>query len=219
MGDGLSVMTGGKGFGVSCRIPESEGRHHATNSCRIEGFGLQRGVIACATSCETQKLSVIETSDQEIVSAVKAIERLGGGFVAVLDYYTIEAVKLDAAACMSSKSWEKVRDISLECNDAVHNILGSKMEAPFMIASFVELVAVPDLGLTELGLIDSKTQGPINVVLSNEDREFQPVSSISSSKSIKVCCRCPSHAHDIHRLMDSSSLELLEYMSVIHIYY
>jgi adenine deaminase len=182
-------------------------RHHGTRNCGIgfvRGFGLQRGAIACTTNCENQNLVIISTSDDETAGAVRAITNLGGGFVAVLAGEIIGSVRLDVAGCMSSESWERVRDDSLACDDAVHNILGSKMKAPFMIASFVGLVGVPDLGLTELGLIDCKTQGLMDVVLSDDVAEDN-ADPTSISRPVKICCRCPSHAHDVHRMMDSSS--------------
>lgn len=183
-------------------------RHHSTKNCGIgfvRGFGLKRGAIACTTNCENQNLVVIGTSDEEIAGAVRAITKLGGGFVAVQTGEVIGSVRLDVAGCMSSEPWEKVRNDSLACDDAVHNILGSRMKAPFMIASFVGLVGVPDLGLTELGLVDCKTQGLMDVVLSDE-LAADNVDSASVSKAVKICCRCPSHVHDVHRMMDSSSV-------------
>jgi adenine deaminase len=182
-------------------------RHHGTENCGIgfvRGFGLQKGAIACTTNCENQNLVVIGTSDEEIAGAVRAIIQLGGGFVAVLNGEILESVKLDVAGCMSSQPWEKVRDDSLLCDDAVHNNLGSKISAPFMIASFVGLVGVPDLGLTELGLVDCKTQGLMDVVLSDDAAE-QTVDARGTSKLVKICCRCPSHAHDVHRMMDNGT--------------
>jgi adenine deaminase len=73
-----------------------------------------------------------------------------------------------------------------------------------MIASFIGLVAVPDLGLTEMGLVDCKTQGLMDVVLSKED-VGRKESTIDISRPVKICCRCPSHAHDVHRMMDNAT--------------
>jgi adenine deaminase len=60
-----------------------------------------------------------------------------------------------------------------------------------MIMSFIGLAGVPDLGLTEKGLIDTASQSFIDVVL--------------GMKADTVCCRCPSHAHLVHRLMDPAT--------------
>lgn len=121
----------------------------------------------------------ISTSDDEIVGAVRVITKLGGGFVAVLAGEIIGSVGLDVAGCMSSEPWENIREDSLACGDAVHNILGSNVKAPFMVASFVGLVGVPDLGLTELVLVDCKTQGLMDVVLSDDIAEKEGADSTS----------------------------------------
>lgn len=180
-------------------------RHHATQNLGIgfvRGFGLRRGAIACTTNCENQNLVVIGTSDAEIASAVQSIIAVGGGFVAVLGGEMIGSVKLDVAGCMSSDPWEKVRDESLALDAAVKSFLGCSSKAPFMIASFVGLVGVPDLGLTEKGLIDCKTQSLMNVVLSEQDAGME---SVPTERAVKICCRCPSHAHDVHRMMDRNT--------------
>jgi len=174
-------------------------RHHATKNCGIafvRGFGLEKGAIACTTNCENQNLVVVGTSDEEIAFAVQAIQDLGGGFVAVLQNQIIGSVKLDVAGCMSSELWEKVRDDSIACDEAVKNVLGSGMKSPFMIMSFIGLVAVPDLGLTELGLVDCKTQGLMNVVLEEEAGGYEG-GGVGSGRPVRICCRCPSHAHDV----------------------
>jgi len=180
-------------------------RHHATRNFGtgfVKGFGLQKGAIACTTNCENQNLVVVGTSDEEIAHAVQEIVRLGGGFVAVCANTLLGSVKLDVAGCISSEPWERVRDDSVACDEAVRTILGGKLKSPFMIASFIGLVAVPDLGLTEMGLVDCKTQGLMDVVLSEEQMaRKEPV--IDVARPVKICCRCPSHAHDVHRMMDS----------------
>jgi adenine deaminase len=168
----------------------------------VRGFGLQRGAIACTTNCENQNLVVVGTSDKEISHAVQQIVRLGGGFVAVCCGELLGSVRLDVAGCMSSAPWEQVRDDSVTCDDAVRDVLGGKLKSPFMIASFIGLVAVPDLGLTELGLVDCRTQGLMDVVLSEEEMAARKEEA-GCSRSVKICCRCPSHAHDVHRMMDS----------------
>lgn len=180
-------------------------RHHGTKNCGIgfvRGFGLQRGAIACTTNCENQNLVIAGTSDEEIAGAVKAIDGLGGGFAAVLDGKLLGSVRLDVAGCMSSENWEKVRDDSIACDKAA-TALGCTIKSPFMIMSFVGLVAVPDLGLTELGLVDCKTQGLMDVVL-QDGPEVDMSVDINKYAASSIRCRCPSHAHDIHKMMDAT---------------
>ncbi|RDL35177.1 Uncharacterized protein BP5553_07108 [Venustampulla echinocandica] len=182
-------------------------RHHNTSNRGIgfvRGFGLKRGAIACTTNCENQNLVVIGTSDVEIAFAAQSIAQLGGGCVTVAEGKVLASVKLDVAGCMSSEKWEVVRDQSLLCDEAARS-LGCTITAPFLIASFVGLNGVPDLGLTEKGLIDCQAQELISVVLDETVPEEYLRSSgketlheYSVSAPVKVCCRCPSHQSDIH---------------------
>jgi adenine deaminase len=91
---------------------------------------------------------------------------------------------------MSDQPWETVRDQSIAVNEAAEH-LGCTIAAPFMIMAFVGLAGVPDLGLTERGLVETATQA------------FTPV--LLGEQAGLVCCRCPSHAHDVHRLMDATT--------------
>ncbi|KAG4440412.1 hypothetical protein IFR05_004105 [Cadophora sp. M221] len=180
-------------------------RHHGTNNCGIgfvRGFGLEQGAIACTSNCENQNLVVIGTSDREIAGAVRAIAALGGGFAAVLDGKLLGSVRLDVAGCMASGTWECVRDDSIACDEAA-TTLGCKVKSPFMIMSFVGLVAVPDLGLTEMGLVDCKTQGLMDVVL-QDHMEAETVLDTKQRSPVRVCYRCPSHAHEVHKMISAT---------------
>lgn len=192
-------------------------RHHASEHVGIgfvRGFGLQRGALAATTNCENQNLVIIGTSDAEMLHAAEAIRDLGGGYVAVCDGEVVGACPLPLAGIMSDQPWEVVRDQSVEVNDAAA-ALGCTTHAPFMIMAFVGLAGVPDLGLSERGLIETATQGFIDVVLDRRpatdgaDAGAPPAAPVTAQVPYVVCCRCPSHAHDVHRLMDPATFELV----------
>ncbi|MEP6295922.1 MAG: adenine deaminase C-terminal domain-containing protein, partial [Ilumatobacter sp.] len=168
-------------------------RHHATETVGVgfvRGFGLLRGALAASTNCENQNIVVIGTSDEEIACAVRAIEACGGGYVAVADGEVIGECPLPVAGIMSDQPWEVVRDLA-DGVDAAAASLGCVIHAPFMIMAFVGLAGVPDLGLTERGLIDVAAQEFCDVVLTQQVDV--------------VCCRCPTHVHDVHRHFDPAS--------------
>ena len=168
-------------------------RHHATDAIGIgyvRGFNLQRGALAATTNCENQNLVLVGTSDEELAFAADAIRQLGGGYVAVADGKVLGSVPLPVAGIMSDQPWEVVREQSIAVNEAAADI-GCTIQAPFMIMAFIGLAGVPDLGLTEKGLIETATQSFIDVVLTQQPG--------------LVCCRCPQHAHDVHQLMDPST--------------
>ncbi|KAI4602299.1 phosphoribosylaminoimidazole carboxylase ade2 [Pestalotiopsis sp. 9143b] len=181
-------------------------RHHGTphrGIAFVRGFGLKRGAIATTTNCENQNLVVIGADDESIAAAVRAIKDLGGGMLAVSGKgeKVLGSLKLDVAGCMSSAPWEEVRDQSIELDRLVRAELGCTMEQnPFLIASFVGLVAVPDLGLTELGLVVGGGEALMNPVLTTEEVATSETGgriggAESTAQAIRVCCRCPSHIH------------------------
>ena len=140
----------------------------------VKGFSLKSGALASSTNCENQNLVVLGTNNRDMAVAANAIKVQKGGYVVVDQGRVVASLPLPLAGIMSDKSWEETLKLSDEVDAAAH-ALGSTLPSPFMILAFVGLAGVPDYGLTEKGLIDSK------------DQQFIPVI---------VCCRCPQHAHD-----------------------
>jgi adenine deaminase len=173
-------------------------RHHASKTIGIgfvRGFGLKKGALAATTNCENQNLVVVGVTDRDLADAARAIKEIGGGFVAVADGKVLASVPLPIAGIMSDQPWETVRRQSIAANKAAAG-LGCTIHSPFMIMSFIGLAGVPDLGLTEKGLIDTASQSFTNVVL--------------GMRAGLVCCRCPDHIHDVHRLMDPGTYRAVE---------
>jgi len=168
-------------------------RHHASRTIGlgfVRGFGLRRGAIAISTNCTNQNVVVVGASDAEMSAAVAALRDLDGGCVVVDGNSVTAAMPLPLAGIMSDQPWE-VAAAELRAAEEEAAALGCGMRSPFMILSFVGLAGVPDLGLTERGLVETATQ------------EFTSVTLGSGSQPLS--CRCPSHVHDVHRLMDPAS--------------
>lgn len=175
-------------------------RHHGTRNrgiAFVRGFGLRRGAIAATTNCENQNLVMVGADDESLAAAARAVAELGGGgLVAVGERgeRVLGAVPLEVAGCMSAAPWEEVRDRSRALERLVREELGCTMaQNPFLIASFVGLVAVPDLGLTELGLVVGGGRALLDPVLKVETIVGQEVGA--TCEAVRVCCRCPSHVH------------------------
>jgi len=154
----------------------------------VKGFGLKRGALAASTNCTNQNIVVVGADDHDMAEAVLALGRLGGGYVAVADGQVLAEVPLPVAGIMSDKPWELVYD-ELKHADEVAASLGCLIHSPFMILAFVGLAGVPDLGLTELGLIETASQSFTPLLLG----EAMPA------------CRCPSHGYPVHVLMDQAT--------------
>jgi adenine deaminase len=168
-------------------------RHHASKTIGIgfvRGFQLRKGALAATTNCENQNLVMVGVTDRNLADAARAIKEIGGGYVAVADGKVLARVPLPIAGIMSDQPWETVREQSINVNKAAAS-LGCAIHSPFMIMAFIGLAGVPDLGLTEKGLIDTASQSFTDLVL--------------GMRAGMVCCRCPDHIHDVHRLMDPST--------------
>jgi adenine deaminase len=168
-------------------------RHHASKTIGVgfvRGFQLRKGALAATTNCENQNLVMVGVTDRDLADAARAIEQIGGGYVAVADGKVLASVPLPIAGIMSDQPWETVCEQSIDANKAAAS-LGCAIHSPFMIMAFIGLAGVPDLGLTEKGLIDTASQSFADLVLGR--------------RAGMVCCRCPDHIHDVHRLMDPSS--------------
>ena len=120
----------------------------------VRGFGLQRGAIASTVAHDAHNVVVVGTNDHDIDAAIKALEKMRGGQVAVEDGAVTAALPLPIAGLVSDQSLETVIANISELNAAAAK-LGSNLDAPFMTLSFVSLSPIPELKLTDLGLIDA----------------------------------------------------------------
>jgi adenine deaminase len=146
-------------------------RHHGDGLSGvgfIRGFGLTEGALAVSTNCTNMNIVAVGTTDAAIRFAVDRLRHHGGGFVAVADQQELAAVPLPIGGAMADGPWEHTADALAEAHAAAER-LGCRIRSPFMILSFVGLGGVPDLGLTELGLIDVASQELVDVVLPNAD--------------------------------------------------
>jgi adenine deaminase len=166
-------------------------RHHASDHLGlgfVRGFGLRSGAIAISTNCTNQNVVVVGASDADMAAAVASLRRLDGGVVVVDHGATVASMPLPLAGIMSDQPWEAARD-QLRAAEAAAATLGCPVPSPFMILSFIGLAGIPDLGLTELGLVETATQTFTPVTLGHE--------------RTALSCRCPSHVYAVHHLMDS----------------
>jgi adenine deaminase len=132
-------------------------RHRATGNVGIgfvSGFGLQRGALGSTVAHDAHNVVVVGTNDSDITAAVKALEKMRGGQVAIVDGKVEAALPLPIAGLVSDQSLETVIEKIAELNSAAAR-LGSTLDAPFMTLSFMSLSPIPELKLTDQGLIDA----------------------------------------------------------------
>lgn len=131
-------------------------RHHGTGRIGrgfVRGFGLKAGALASSVAHDSHNLIAVGCSDEELFTAVKAVEAMNGGLAAVRGGKVLATLPLPIAGLMSDRplaavaaAWEKMRRVARE--------LGSPLEEPFMTLSFLALPVIPAVKLTDGGLVD-----------------------------------------------------------------
>jgi adenine deaminase len=119
----------------------------------IKNFGLKLGAIASSVAHDSHNIIAVGTNDEEICKAVNLIIENKGGLCAVNDNET-KVLPLPIAGLMSNKdAWEIAQDYT-ELDNFSKQVLGSTLSAPFMSLSFMALLVIPYLKLSDKGLFD-----------------------------------------------------------------
>jgi adenine deaminase len=132
-------------------------RHHATGRIGLgfaTGFGIKRGAMASTVAHDAHNVVVVGASGQDMSAAVARLAEIGGGQVAVLDGEVIGEVALPLAGLMSDRTATEVAGQIKALGAAVADKLGVSVEEPYMQLSFIALSVIPELRLTDGGLVD-----------------------------------------------------------------
>jgi adenine deaminase len=146
-------------------------RHHATGRTGlgwVSGFGLARGAIASTVAHDAHNCMVVgargPAGPADMAVAVGRLAELGGGQVAVLDGQVLTEVPLPIGGLMSPLPAREVADLAAAVNTAAARDLGVTAAAPFMNLSFLGLSVIPQLRITDKGLVDVDAFALIDVV-------------------------------------------------------
>lgn len=132
-------------------------RHRATGNVGVgfvRGFKLNDGALASTVAHDAHNVVVVGTNDPDIYRAIQALEQMQGGQVAVRNGRVTAELALPVAGLVSDAPLEEVIK-RLNTLNAEARAMGSKLEAPFMTLSFLSLSPIPELKLTDQGLIDA----------------------------------------------------------------
>lgn len=120
----------------------------------IKGFGLKKGAFASSVAHDSHNIICVGTNDNDIVNAINAIIKLRGG-LSVAAGSNIETLSLPIAGIMSDRPVKEIAG-KYEILSGIVKELGCQLEAPFMTLSFMALLVIPELKLSDRGLFDSK---------------------------------------------------------------
>ncbi len=131
-------------------------RHKATGNIGIgfvQGFGLKKGAIGSSVAHDSHNLVIVGANDQDMLKTVEIIQAMGGGLTVVLNGKVIASLPLPIAGLMSEAPVPKVH-LQLEALHRAAKNLGCQIPDPFMTLSFLSLPVIPELKITDKGLVD-----------------------------------------------------------------
>jgi adenine deaminase len=120
----------------------------------IKGFGLKSGAFASSVAHDSHNIICIGTNDRDIALAVNEIVRMKGGLAVANGNYT-DSLPLPIAGIMSDQPVSKVATAYEQLSEKVKSS-GCRMSAPFMTLSFMALLVIPELKLSDQGLFNSR---------------------------------------------------------------
>jgi adenine deaminase len=119
----------------------------------IKNFGLKTGAIASSVAHDSHDIVAVGVDDESICKAVNLVINKSGGVSAVSDQQEM-VLALPIAGLMSNDDGYKVAAAYTAIDKMVKEELGSRLAAPFMTLSFMALLVIPHLKLSDLGLFD-----------------------------------------------------------------
>jgi len=131
-------------------------RHKASGNIGlglVKGFGLKQGALASSIAHDSHNIVAVGTNDLDIFTAIKEIERLQGGLVVCNDGKILAVLPLPVAGLLSPEPLEIVVK-KFEGLEKIASGLGNVPPTPFALLSFIALPVIPELRLTDMGLVD-----------------------------------------------------------------
>ncbi|RJX35558.1 MAG: adenine deaminase [Desulfurivibrio sp.] len=121
----------------------------------IRGFGLKNGALASSVAHDSHNVVAVGTDADSLCRAVNAVIEAKGG-IAVADASCVDLLPLPIAGLMSDGDGQQVGRRYAELDQLAHG-LGSNLRAPFMTLSFMALLVIPELKLSDRGLFDGRS--------------------------------------------------------------
>ncbi len=132
---------------------ERHGRNGGVAVGFAKGFGLQRGALASSVGHDHHNLLTVGVDDGDMALACNRLGELGGGLIAVAGGQVLAELALPLAGLVTDAPLADVA-AALDALHVAAERLGVTLPSPFMALSFLGLAVVPELKLTDLGLVD-----------------------------------------------------------------
>ncbi|MBS7637841.1 adenine deaminase [Candidatus Bathyarchaeota archaeon] len=119
----------------------------------VKGFGLKGGALASTVAHDSHNLIVVGVDDESMAAACNHLAEMGGGLSLAQDGRIISSLRLEVAGLMAGRGADVVAD-GLEMLHQECRKLGCTLSSPFMAMSFLSLPVIPELKLTDMGLVE-----------------------------------------------------------------
>jgi len=129
----------------------------------IKNFGLKHGAIASTIAHDCHNIIAVGADDESMTTAINALIDAHGGISVAVSTDEVYVLPLSVGGLMSINSLEHVAEQYTELDRRAKE-LGTRLHAPFMTLSFMALLVIPTLKLSDLGLFDGRSFQFVDVV-------------------------------------------------------
>ena len=142
-------------------------RHHNTGTVGygfVKGFGIKNGALAQTVAHDAHNLLVVGSNDEDMAIAANALIACGGGLVAVQNGEILGKVALPIAGLMSDKPLDVMSE-EVENLERAWSAMGCPLPSPFMTMALIPLACLPELRITNRGLVDCRTFNFVDLIV------------------------------------------------------
>lgn len=122
----------------------------------VTGFNIKEGAVASTVAHDAHNLIVVGTNDDDMALAANTLASVGGGMIVVKDSKILALNPLPVAGLMSEDPIEEVAE-RVAAIDEAWKAIGCDMVSPFMTMALLSLAVIPELRLTNKGLVNTLT--------------------------------------------------------------
>jgi adenine deaminase len=129
----------------------------------VKGFGIQSGAIASSVAHDSHNIVVVGVNPKDMATAVEHIMKLNGGLVVANDGKILADLPLPIGGILSDASGMTVAKNYVDLLKTAKTELNCTLKSPFFTISFVALPVIPELKITDKGLVDVTKQRIVDV--------------------------------------------------------
>ncbi len=131
-------------------------RHHRTGRIGmglVQGFGLKSGAIATSINHDSHNIIAVAANDEAMLQAIQRLQEIDGGIVVCDDQGNCTELALEVGGLMSNRHPDEIADAINQLKQHTRQ-LGCTLHEPFLQLSFLALPVIPELKITDRGLVD-----------------------------------------------------------------